>query len=163
VMSRDENLELEIRLARPNDAPAIASVLLESFLEYKALYTDQGFAATTPASQEVLDRLKEGPVWVAVSNGEVVGTASAVVKGDSLYVRGMAVLPLARGRRVGELLLEQIETYAVEQNCKRLFLSTTPFLDRAIRLYERFGFRRTDEGPHDLFGTPLLTMEKGNN
>jgi len=48
-----------------------------------------------------------------------------------------------------------------ERGCKRLYLSTTPFLHSAIRLYERCGFRRTDEGPHDLFGTPLFTMEKG--
>jgi ribosomal protein S18 acetylase RimI-like enzyme len=41
-----------------------------------------------------------------------------------------------------------------------MLLSTAPFLDRAIRLYERFGFRRTNEGPHDLFGTPLFSMEK---
>jgi GNAT superfamily N-acetyltransferase len=111
-------------------------------------------------SREVLDRLQEGPVWVAVYEGEIVGTASVVLKGNSLYVRGMAVLPSARGRRVGELLLEQIARYSSAHNCKRLFLSTTPFLDRAIRLYERFGFRRTDAGPHDLFGTPLFTMEK---
>jgi GNAT superfamily N-acetyltransferase len=104
--------------------------------------------------------MKEGPVWVAVAEGEITGTASAVLKAESLYLRGMAVLPAARGRRVGELLLEQIEFYATAHNCSRLFLSTTPFLDRAIRVYERFGFRRTDEGPHDLFGTPLFTMEK---
>jgi len=24
--------------------------------------------------------------------------------------------------------------------------------------YERFGFERTDDGPFDLFGTPLFTM-----
>ncbi|HEV8659305.1 MAG TPA: hypothetical protein VGS96_11840 [Thermoanaerobaculia bacterium] len=41
-----------------------------------------------------------------------------------------------------------------------LVLSTTPFLDRAIALYERCGFRRTDEPPHDRFGTPLFTMRK---
>jgi len=29
-----------------------------------------------------------------------------------------------------------------------------------MRLYERFGFQRTEEGPHDLFGTSLFTMEK---
>jgi N-acetylglutamate synthase-like GNAT family acetyltransferase len=97
---------------------------------------------------------------VTISDGEIVGTASAVRKSESLYVRGMAVLPVTRGRRIGESLLEKIESYAREHNCRRMFLSTTPFLDRAIRLYERFGFQRTEEGPHDLFGTPLFTMEK---
>jgi ribosomal protein S18 acetylase RimI-like enzyme len=72
----------------------------------------------------------------------------------------MAVLPTARGQRIGELLLLQIESYAGEQGHERLVLSTTPFLHRAIRLYENFGFRRNGEGPHDLFGTPLFTMEK---
>jgi len=71
-------------------------VLLEAFVEYKALYTDQGLAATTPASEEVLARLQEGPVWAAVSEGEIVGTASAVLKSESLHIRGMAVLPVAR-------------------------------------------------------------------
>ncbi len=151
---------MELRLAGPDDASAIAAVLLEAFIDYKPLYTDEGFAATTPKSQEVLARLQEGPLWVAVSAGEIVGTASAVLKSQALYIRGMAVLPVARGRRIGELLLECVERHAIEQNCRRLFLSTTPFLDRAIRLYERFGFRRTNEGPHDLFGTPLFTMQK---
>jgi hypothetical protein len=27
-------------------------------------------------------------------------------------------------------------------------------------LYEKFGFQRTGEGPHELAGTPLFTMEK---
>jgi short-subunit dehydrogenase len=38
-------------------------------------------------------------------------------------------------------------------------LSTTP-LTRAISLYEQYGFRRSDEGPNNLFGTPLFTMVK---
>ena len=41
-----------------------------------------------------------------------------------------------------------------------MFLSTTPFLESAIRLYEKFGFQRTSDGPLDLFGTPLFTMQK---
>jgi hypothetical protein len=41
-----------------------------------------------------------------------------------------------------------------------LLLSTTPFLSEAIKLYERSGFRRSTEGPRELFGTPLFTMEK---
>jgi hypothetical protein len=41
-----------------------------------------------------------------------------------------------------------------------LILSHSSIFARAIRLYEKFGFRRNGEGPHDLFGTPLVTMEK---
>ena len=147
-------------MAVVDDAEAIASVLLDSFVEYKPLYTDDGFAATTPAREQILDRMKEGPVWVALHEEMIVGTVSVVVKGESLYVRGMAVLPSARGHRVGELLLRQIEEFASEHDLQPLFLSTTPFLHRAIRLYERHGFVRVDDGPHDLFGTPLFTMEK---
>ncbi len=159
-MERNEP-HIQIRRAVPVDAPAIASVLLEAFAEYEKLYTQEGFAATTPGHEQVGNRLREGPVWVAAQQETIVGTASAVAKGERLYIRGMAVLPSARGRKVGELLLAEIEGYAAAHNCKRLFLSTTPFLSRAIRLYEHCGFRRSErEGPHDLFGTPLFTMVK---
>jgi GNAT superfamily N-acetyltransferase len=102
----------------------------------------------------------EGPVWVAVRDGAVVGTVSVVPRGESLYLRGMAVLPAARGRGLGEALLSRVEEFAAAHGYERLWLSTTPFLSRAIRLYERAGFRRSDDGPHELFGTPLFTMEK---
>ena len=151
---------IQIRQATPMDAPAIAKVLYESFVEYEALYTPQGFAATTLDADQILTRLREGPVWLACREETVVGTAAAVVRGQSLYMRGMAVLPGARGLGIGARLLQQVEQWASNRSCRRVFLSTTPFLDSAIQLYERFGFRRTDKGTRDLFGTPLFTMEK---
>lgn len=150
----------EIRLATMEDAPSISGVLLQSFIEYESEYTPDGFAATTPTAEQVEHRLTEGPVWVALLEGTVVATVSAVLQGESLYIRGMAALPSARGHRIGKLLMESVQDFASVQECKRLFLSTTPFLSRAIALYERLGFIRTAEGPHDLFGTPLFTMER---
>jgi len=150
----------EIRLATMEEVASISEVLLQSFIEYKSEYTPDGFAATTPTAAQIKHRLTEGPVWVALLEETVVATVSAVAKGESVYVRGMAALPAARGHRIGELLMDSVEQFASSQECKRLFLSTTPFLNRAIALYERLGFVRTDEGPHDLHGTPLFTMEK---
>ena len=150
-------------MAGAEDAPAIASVLSEAFAEYRPLYTEKGFAATTPRMDQIRIRIDEGPVWVALSDEIVVGTVSAVTRENSLYIRGMAVLPSTRGKRIGELLLQEIEAYAAERGIKRLFLSTTPFLSRAIKLYERHGFKRSAEGPNELFGTPLFTMEKQLN
>jgi ribosomal protein S18 acetylase RimI-like enzyme len=152
--------EIQIREAGSQDAAAIAAVLYESFLEFRALYTDGGFAATALTEEQIRIRMAEGPVWVAMRDATVLGTVAAVVKGSRLYMRGMAVLPSARGLGVAARLLEQVEQRAVSEGCRSVFLSTTPFLSAAIRLYEKSVFRRTDEGPHELGGTPLFTMEK---
>lgn len=151
---------VEIRTADIDDAPCIESILHESFVEYEPQYTKEGFAATALAKDQIEVRMSEGPSWIALRDGKIVGTVSAVPKGDSLYIRGMAVLPSARGQKVGELLLKHVESFASERGYQALTLSTTPFLNRAIRLYEHYGFTRCNGGPSDLFGTPLFTMTK---
>ena len=153
-------VQLEIRRAGPEDAAVVARVLQESFAEFKPLYSDGGFGATTPRAEQVLARMREGPVWLALHEGVALGTVAIVVRGASAYIRGMAVLPAARGSGTGSALLQHAENWAVKAGCARLFLSTTPFLGAAIRLYERFGFHFTDDETRELFGTPLLTMEK---
>jgi putative acetyltransferase len=150
---------VRIRRARPADAAAIAEVLQQAFAEFEALYTPQGFAATTPDRHQVAVRLDEGPGWVALREGQIVGTASAILKdGQSLYVRGVAVTPSVRGEGLAKLLMNEVESFAKQNACSRMFLTTTPFLESAIRLYERLGFIR--DGADDLFGTPLIRMEK---
>lgn len=149
-----------IRKASSADAPAVSVTLKVAFAEYKSLYTEQGFAATTPEPNAVLQRMEEGPIWLAVLNDEIVGTVAAVMRQNAvLYMRGMAVLPAARGLGVGDLLFAEVRRFAQEESCSRILLSTTPFLHHAIKLYERLGFVRTDVGPRDLFGTPLFSME----
>jgi GNAT superfamily N-acetyltransferase len=155
--------EIEIRLAEPADAPAISAVLHESFLEFKPLYTPGGFAATTPQPQQVLVRMREGPVWAGFGNGQIVGTVAAMERDGAAYMRGMAVVYAARGSGMADKLVEKVEEWAARHRYNRLFLTTTPFLSAAIRLYERHGFVRAVPEPPDLFGTPLFTMEKGLN
>ena len=151
---------MKIRLATRSDAPAIANVILLSFQEYEESYTAEAFAATCPSSTEVERRLVEGPVWIAVEDETAVGTVSGVPDGKALLVRSLAVPPRSRGQGTGELLLDHVERYAYENGYTRLILSTTPFLTPATRLYERFGFRRSIEGPWDRLGTPIFTMVK---
>ncbi|HAV77900.1 MAG TPA: hypothetical protein DCX53_11175 [Anaerolineae bacterium] len=153
-------MTVNITIATMDLSPAIADVLHQAFLEYEPLYTSQAFAITTPTAEQIQKRWDEGPVWAAMQNEALVGTVSAVGKETSLYIRSMALLPSARGQGVGRALLEEVERFARENAFPRMFLSTTPFLTSAIRLYENYGFRRTEAGPHDLSGTPLFTMEK---
>jgi len=152
--------DMRVRRARPEDAGAVASILYESFAQFRALYTPQGFSATAITADEVLVRMSEGPAWVALWEDSICGTVAAVPRDAALYVRGMAVLPRVRGMGAGEALLKEVETFAIEHHYRTLLLTTTAFLDSAIRLYERFGFYRTAGGSSDLFGTPLFTMER---
>ena len=149
-----------IRIATVDESRAIASVLEQAFKEYEPLYTEAAFAATTPTANEIERRWDESPVWLAVQSKRIVGTVPAGPKNSGLYIRSMAVLSTARGQGIAWQLLKEIQDFAGKHRHQHLYLSTTPFLQRAIRLYEQFGFVRTNEGPYDLHGTPLFTMEK---
>jgi GNAT superfamily N-acetyltransferase len=147
-----------IRMAVPDEASSIASLLARSFAEYESSYTPEAFAVTISTPDRIRDRIDEGPVWLALRNEIVVGTLSAVARGEALYLRGMAVDPRARGDGIGRELLECAEDYAIRNGFERMFLRTTPFLKGAIRLYERYGFSRSNEKSDDLYGTLLFTM-----
>jgi hypothetical protein len=56
--------------------------------------------------------------------------------------------------------MNEVESFARQNGSGRMLLTTTPFLAAAIRLYERLGFMRVPNGTADLFGTPLIKMEK---
>lgn len=158
--------ETVVRLAQPTDAEIVARILRCAFEPLRDLYTAEAIAYTMGNADTARKRMGEGPVWLAElrapdeddSPGDC-GTASAVLHGRRAYLRGMAVLEEARGRGVGPSLLAEVRRFAEESGAEAIYLHTTPFLKRAISLYEQFGFQRTSEGPHDLHGTPLVAME----
>jgi GNAT superfamily N-acetyltransferase len=117
-----------VRRAVTDEAPIIARVLFQAFVEFEVQYTPAAFAATTPMSDQIQERWREGPVWVAALGDQLVGTICAVPKSEGLYIRSMAVLSSHRGHGIGHLLLQAVEQFAIAQGFQRMFLSTTPFL-----------------------------------
>jgi GNAT superfamily N-acetyltransferase len=158
--TKDAWADIKIRTATAAETPDIEHVLSLSLAEYESRYTNAAFKLTAPSREKILRRMDEGPVWVAVHNGEVVGTISAIPKGREIRIRGLAVRPAERGRGIGRLLLVHVARYAFTNGFRRMSLSTTPFLTRANREYEQFGFQRSSEGPQIFHGTPIYTMTK---
>lgn len=150
---------MNIQRATAGDAEQIARVLLAAFREFEPLYTPAGFRATTPTAAEIAERLGQGPTWIASDGEAVLGTVSALERGNEIYIRSMAVLPAARGRGIGRQLLETVQAFAQTRGARQLSLTTTPFLDGAIQLYEDSGFQRSPESL-ELHGTPLFSMVK---
>ena len=153
--------EVEIRRAVEGDADAIADILSVAFAEFKSDYTPEAYSVVTPPADEIRGRFAEGPMWVAVREGELAGTVSAVPEPDWLYIRSMAVMPAAQGSGIGKRLMTAVEEYAIENGFDTLFLYTTNFSADAIRLYEKLGFKKDrDTTAEEWFGTPGLSMLK---
>lgn len=152
---------LEVRLATPNDAAAIAQVLRDAFTVFREYYTAEAFDVVTPGPDIILGRFDEGPQWVAEINGQVVGTVSMTTEPNGLYIRSMAVSPKAQGRGIGHKLLDATDEFAAGTDLERIFLYTTYFVPGAKEMYEKhgYGFVR-DTTAEEWYGTPGLEMDK---
>ena len=108
------------------------------------------FVAAYPANQR-------GPITVTPS---VAGTiACNVVRAEEGHLRGMGVLPALRGAGMAAQLLSRAESELRSRGCTRITLDTTEPLQRAMRFYERHGYRRSGK-VSDFFGMPLIEYQK---
>jgi len=110
-------------------------------------------------SQSIEHRLSDMCVFVAVSEGDVVGTIACAATGDEGHLRGMAVLPDWQGTGVASALLEAAEAEIRNQCRKRITLNTTEPLARAMSFYEHHGFTRSGR-VSDFFSMPLYEWVK---
>ena len=160
-----------LRRATPDDAAAILACLRIAFEPFRGEYSPEGFADSTLTAATVHQRLREMSVYVAVAHdGEVIGTVGCHAVGGAKdghaghlkndgHFRGMAVLPGWQGRGVAERLLEAVEQELRALGCTRVTLDTTAPLARAIRFYERHGYRATGR-VGDFYGMPLYEYAK---
>jgi ribosomal protein S18 acetylase RimI-like enzyme len=150
-----------IRRATLEDADGVLRCLHSAFAVYRHHYTQAAFEDTTLTPDSFPMRLQEMTVFVALdSSHRVVGTigCNSIGNGEG-HLRGMAVLPECQASSVANQLLERAETELIKQNCSRITLDTTEPLQRAMRFYERHGYRRSSK-IGDFFGMPLIEYVK---
>jgi GNAT superfamily N-acetyltransferase len=88
-----------------------------------------------------------------------VGTIACCISGQLGHLRGMAVLPEWQGHSIAQQLLLQAEDDLHAAGCCRITLDTTAPLQRAMRFYERNGYRPSGNTT-DFFGMPLYEFVK---
>jgi N-acetylglutamate synthase-like GNAT family acetyltransferase len=155
-----EDAIFEIRKASNADAAGILQCLAEAFEPYRESYTVAGFLDTVLTPETLAQRLKS-TVFVAVTQpGTVVGTvACGVIDQEEGHLRGMAVRSSWHGTGLAQQLLDRAESELRARKCSRVTLDTTAPLQRAMRFYERNGFRRSEK-TQDFFGMPLFESVK---
>ena len=150
-----------IHRATVQHADGILECLRLAFAPYEHGYSSAAYEDTVLTRESLLRRLDEMAVFVALDHsGCVVGTVACTVIGQvEGHLRGMAVRPECQARGVADQLLACAEAELVRQNCSRITLDTTEPLQRAMRFYERHGFRRSSR-VGDFFGMPLIEYVK---
>ena len=79
----------------------------------------------------------------AAKSGPIAGFAGAWVTVDQLHIVTLAVTPSRQREGIGQWLLMECFAVAAQAGLRSVALEVRPSNERAIRLYERFGFRRT--------------------
>jgi ribosomal protein S18 acetylase RimI-like enzyme len=142
----------DIRLAALRDSPSAFG----STFSREAAFTEsdwRGRLQPDSARSATFGAALAGPdeSFVGLSGGYIEGAASLTVELVAMWVD-----PTARGRRVGELLVEPVLAWAQAIGAERVHLWVTEENLSAQRLYERCGFVRTDER-EPMLSDPRLT------
>ena len=96
-------------------------------------------------------------VWIADVAGEPAGCVFCMRRDDATaQLRLLLVEPDARGMGIGARLVEQCVQFAEQAGYTSMTLWTQSILEEAHRLYERAGFRLSEQEPHRSFSRDLV-------
>ena len=109
-----------------------------------------------------LHRIASSAQFLAIDEGDVVGTATGFTDPDertSVLLVAMYVTPAARGRGIGQRLVNAVVAHARADGAHRVRLHVVETNTAAERLYARCGFVRTGETMRLPHRPELLELE----
>jgi len=139
-------VQLELRPTRPDDERI--RPLLQALDDYiYRQYPAEEFGQEPNRILDVQALLHPSFTFVAAWDGDEALGCGAVRRAEDGQgrfgeIKRMYVRPEARGQRVAERLLEELEAVMRAEGVSRLFLETGTRQPEALRLYERCGWRR---------------------
>ena len=130
-----------VRRATTYDVDAFAAVVASVAEEGRWIATDPPLDVekfTARVRQSLADGV---PLFVLDTGGEIVGTAGLhPTHAEGVVSLGMSILAAHRGRGGGRLLMTALLEHARGMDCHKVELEVWPDNERAIALYEKFGF-----------------------
>lgn len=132
-------MSVEIGLFRPEHAGRFAELNREWLEKYNLMEPSDEEQLADPQAHFLADG---GQIFVALHDGEVIGTCAVVPHGvDEFEIAKLAVAAEFRGQGVARRLVERSIAYVRARNVRRIILVSNSQLQAALRLYESLGFR----------------------
>lgn len=141
---------ITIRDIEPRDNAELAQIIRASLAEFGANKPGTVYFDPTTDNLYLLFREQGSHYYVAESGSTLLGGAgifpSPGLPDGTCELVKMYLRPEARGKGLGRMLIDKCLETAREKGYKRVYLETMPELAKAVKTYERFGFRYL-EGP----------------
>ena len=122
-------MDLEIKKMTLDDLDSIQNIL---FTDFDNIWTYSAF------KQEL--NSENSHFIVAKTNNEIVGFAGLIVSVDEADIMNIVVKKSFRHNGIGSILLENLISYAKDNNLKTITLEVNEHNLSAIRLYDKFNF-----------------------
>ncbi|MGL5082672.1 MAG: GNAT family N-acetyltransferase [Microcoleaceae cyanobacterium] len=131
-----------IRPWQPDDYDASVQLIATILAEY-GLRCEPDGADADVYQVEAFYHQTGGEFWVVESQGKLVGTAAyyPTHRGNhAVEIRKMYLRPEARGKGLGQFLLQKLEQAIAAKGFQEIWLETVSVLKEAVKLYERQGY-----------------------
>jgi len=132
--------QVAVRPARKED--------LAAAVDLERMCFGSGAFSLTKRQLQYLQRRPTAVFLVAEQEGTVVGQGVALVRqhrsGRSGRIYSLSTHPGSRGKGIGEALLRSMVTDLHQRGVRRVYLEVESENQGAIRLYERWGFRKLE-------------------
>ena len=128
---------VHIRSATEADFPALLQVQQDAFGEYASLYKVSGW--TTETLDSLREDAKEKHIFVAETDGVVVGSVRYWTVAGVAVIRLLSVSPTHQGHGVGKALIRETEQAATDAH--KFYACTMLRTARNIHLFMSLGYK----------------------
>ena len=134
---------MRIRSYTADDLDVCRSLWTEMVHRHRDIYDDQTIGGDDPGLEfdKHLELVGLDSIWLADSEGEVIGFTSLIRKGQEAEIEPIVVSHKQRGKGVGELLIRHAAEEAKKHNILCLYVKPVARNKEAISFFYDCGFR----------------------
>ncbi len=133
-----------IRSIEPSDNKTLAIIIRNALTEFNANRPGTVYFDESTDHLYELFTMGNGIYKVILMKNEIVGGGgifpTAGLNADTCELVKMYLAPVARGKGLGKILMQECLNSAQKAGYKKVYLETMPELVFAVPMYEKFGF-----------------------
>jgi ribosomal protein S18 acetylase RimI-like enzyme len=129
--------KVELRLARPEDAPAITDLVQAAYAPWAALIG----RAPLPMTVNYAEAVDKHRFDLLEIDGALAALIETTLSDDRLLILNVAVAPRHQGLGLGARLMKHAEDLAIQARLAGVRLYTNQRFEKNIRLYAALGYR----------------------